>query len=227
MLATDTTIKTNKNSIYTIKQLLKSVGGIDNVVSAKLKEILLELKNNNNVDSLVFKESIGQSYKSKKVAELNDYVKALVCLVGGLNNNNNCNSNKHKISTIKGALLVEKLIQDKEINNQKNKFNKSVLKKSIGEYVNNNKLDYYLEKSKELIDVNFSQFSPQILSALEILESKTSKRTLVDCQLRINTTDASIFKEFDTKADAIQYVRLFMSKDLQNQQRPNNNLKMS
>jgi hypothetical protein len=60
-----------------------------------------------------------------------------------------------------------------------------------------------------------------ILNALEILKSKDSEKVLVDCQIRTNTTDVSIFKEFDTADTALQYVRVCLLDDIKQQQNLN------
>lgn len=210
---------TSLNSVHTVKKLIESLGGVDKAKSIKLKGVLKEFETNGDIRALTFKTNICYSHKAKELSRLNNYVKAIVCAINL--DNKNCHTNKQKIRTIKVALLIEKLIKDNNFTNQKNKFSHSLLKNIIGEYIKLDTLNRYSNKAKQLVEINFLQFNASILNALEILKSKKSDKTLVDCQIRINTTDVSIFKEFDTTDTALQYVRVCLLDDIKQQQNLN------
>lgn len=213
---------TSLNSVHTVKKLIESLGGADKAKSIKLRGVLKEFETNSDIRVLTFKTNICYSHKAKELARLNNYVKAIVCAINlDIFADKSCHTNKQKIRTIKSALLIEKLIKDNNFTNQKNKFSHSVLKDIIGEYVKIDTLNRYSNKAKELVEINFLQFNVLILNALEVLKSKYSDRVLVNCQIRINTTDVSIFKEFDTADTALQYVRVCLLNDIKQQQNLN------
>lgn len=118
---------TSLNSVYTVKQLIESLGGVDKAGSAKLKNVLKEFEEKGNIENLMFKINICHSHKAEELSKLNNYAKAIVCAINL--DNENCKTSKQKIHVIKSALLFEKLIKDHDFIDQKNKFNSGVLKR--------------------------------------------------------------------------------------------------
>jgi hypothetical protein len=109
------------------------------------------------------------------------------------------------------------LIKDNNFTDKKNRVDRKLLKDIIGKYTDTETLNFYSNKTNELIDINFLQFNEPVLNALGILKSKDSGEALVDCQMRISVTDISIFKEFDTSDEALLYVRETLLDDIKQQ----------
>jgi hypothetical protein len=72
---------TNLDSIDTVKKLIKSLGGVDEIVSIKLKAVIKKIEAYTDISVLTLKKNVCYSHKSKELSRLNQHVKAIACAI--------------------------------------------------------------------------------------------------------------------------------------------------